>query len=141
MRGASLGFILSAVVFGTIGMAWGIVMAATHDHMLSPAHAHLNLIGWVTMALFGFYYHAVPSASARRVAGAPLPWIHFAVSFAGVVTIAPGIAMAVSGGTEGLAILGSFLTIGGMGIFLITVALDALGKRAADAVSGDAIRP
>ena len=141
MRGAALGFILSAVVFGTIGMGWGIIMAATHDHLFGPAHAHLNLIGWVTMALFGVYYHLVPSASERRVFGVALPWVHYAISVAGVATIAPGIAIAVSGGTEGLAILGSFLTIGGMAIFLTTVALDGLATRAARSGAAQAAHP
>ena len=35
------------------GMALGISMGITQDFTLSPAHAHLNLLGWVTMALYG----------------------------------------------------------------------------------------
>jgi len=37
-------------------MAWGIFMAASRDHSSMPAHAHLNLLGWVSLFLFGIYY-------------------------------------------------------------------------------------
>ncbi len=124
MRGPAFGFFMAASLFAIIGMGWGIKMAATHDHLLSPAHAHLNLIGWVSMAIFGIYYALVPQAVDRRLFGAPYPWAHFVVSFAGVCAITPGIAIAVSGGAEGLAIAGSILTIAGMAMFALGVLLD-----------------
>ena len=36
--------------------ALGIAMAMRQDFTLAPAHAHLNLLGWVSMALYGLYY-------------------------------------------------------------------------------------
>jgi len=60
MKGVANWFFTTAALCVLIGMAWGIQMAATGDHSLSPAHAHLNLVGWVTMGLFGLYYHNVP---------------------------------------------------------------------------------
>ena len=35
------------------GMGLGIVMGISQDFTLAPAHAHLNLLGWVTMAIYG----------------------------------------------------------------------------------------
>ena len=35
------------------GMGLGIFMAVSQDFTLMPAHAHLNLLGWVSMALYG----------------------------------------------------------------------------------------
>ena len=48
-----LRFLLVAVVAAMFGMGGGIFMAITHDFTLAPAHAHLNLLGWVSMALYG----------------------------------------------------------------------------------------
>ena len=45
-----------------------------------PAHAHLNLIGWSTLGLFGIYYHLVPYAGETLLAR-----IHFAVATGGVL--------------------------------------------------------
>ncbi len=106
MRGISFAFLICGTVAVLIGMAWGIQMAATGDHGLSPAHAHLNLLGWVSFAIYGFYYHLVPAAAASRLA-----WVHFGLALLGLVVIVPGIAMAVSGAGETFAKVGSILTL------------------------------
>jgi hypothetical protein len=36
-----------------IGVALGVGMGLSGDHHLFPLHAHINLLGWVSMALFG----------------------------------------------------------------------------------------
>ena len=56
-------FLLLAVAVGTTGMAMGIVMAVGHDFTLAPAHAHLNLLGWVSLSLYGLFYRAYPDAT------------------------------------------------------------------------------
>ncbi len=60
-------FFLTAAIFALIGMVWGIQMSATHDHTLSPAHGHLNLIGFVLMSLFGAFYALFPRRSGKWV--------------------------------------------------------------------------
>jgi cbb3-type cytochrome oxidase subunit 1 len=97
-------------------MGWGIQMSATGNHLLSPAHAHLNLIGWVSMAIFALYYHLVPTAAQTMLARA-----HFALAASGLVLIVPGIVMAIRETGEILAVLGSFLTLLSMLVFLVTV--------------------
>ncbi len=52
MKASSLCF-QAAVLFVIAGMIWGIVMAISEDHSAMPAHAHLNLLGWVSLFLFG----------------------------------------------------------------------------------------
>ena len=116
MQGSAFRFYATAIVFVIIGMGWGIYMAASGDHLHAPAHAHLNLLGWVTMALFGIYYHLVPAAGASRLA-----LIHYGVATLGVLLIAPGIVMAVEGSGEGLAKAGAMLSLLSMLIFLWTV--------------------
>ncbi|KQW28775.1 hypothetical protein ASE36_09785 [Rhizobium sp. Root274] len=117
MRGLAYFCIVSAAVYALAGMAFGIVMAASHDHSLMTAHAHLNLLGWVSMAIYGLYYHAVPGAADTRLAK-----IHVGVATLGLWIMIPGIAMAVLGMTEGPAIVGSILTILGMLLFAARVA-------------------
>jgi dolichyl-phosphate-mannose--protein O-mannosyl transferase len=116
MRGIAFSFFFAATIYVTIGMVWGIVMAASGDHTLAPAHAHLNLVGWVTMALFGIYYHLVPAAAEGKMAK-----LHFALATAGLFILVPGIAMAISGGGEIPAKIGSTLTLLSMVVFAVTV--------------------
>ena len=118
MKGISIYFFLVAIVSVTLGMIWGIQMSASHDHIMAPAHAHLNLLGWVSMAIFAFYYHLVPEAALGT-----LPKLHLALAVLGLVTIVPGIAMAVKETGEILAKLGSLLTLASMLVFLVIVVL------------------
>jgi len=57
-----------AMVWILVGVTLGIGMAATHDHSLFPAHAHINLLGWVSMGIFAFFYRLWPHAAATKLA-------------------------------------------------------------------------
>lgn len=67
MKASALSFKL-AILFVVAGMAMGIGMAASQDHSIMPAHAHLNLLGWVSLFLFGIYYERRPALDASRLA-------------------------------------------------------------------------
>ena len=67
MTASSLSFRL-AVLFAIIGVAMGIGMAASQNHAIMPAHAHLNLLGWVSLFLFGIYYERRPVLDSSRLA-------------------------------------------------------------------------
>jgi hypothetical protein len=67
MTASSLSFRL-AVLCVIAGMGMGIGMAATQNHAIMPAHAHLNLLGWVSLFLFGVYYERRPALDISRLA-------------------------------------------------------------------------
>jgi hypothetical protein len=50
------------------GMIWGLQMAITDDHSAFPAHAHLNLLGFVALFLFGIFYSLNPTVEASQLA-------------------------------------------------------------------------
>ena len=116
MSAIARNFMVLAVISAIVGMAWGIQMSASGDHALSPAHAHLNLLGWVSMAIFAFYYHLIPSAASGVLAKA-----HFGVAALGLLCVVPGIVMALSDQGDTLAKLGSVLSLLSIVIFLIVV--------------------
>ncbi|WP_137701308.1 hypothetical protein [Marimonas lutisalis] len=120
MKGVALYFFATGTVAVTLGMVWGIQMSATHDHTLSGAHAHLNLVGWATMALMGLYYHVTPAAAEKALAK-----VHYLVALAGLVIMIPGIVQAIRQTGETLAKVGSILTLLSMVIFLVTVMMNA----------------
>lgn len=51
-------FLLVAALSLLAGVTMGLTMGMTHDYQLRPVHAHTNLVGWVSMALFGLTYRA-----------------------------------------------------------------------------------
>lgn len=65
-------FLLTAALSLLAGVAMGFSMGATHDYALRPVHAHTNLVGWVSIALFGLTYrgyrtHIRPSAATLHL--------------------------------------------------------------------------
>ncbi len=55
-----------AVVYFVVAVTLGIVMGASGDHSLMPVHAHLNLLGWVSMTLFGLIGYVYPATTQGR---------------------------------------------------------------------------
>jgi len=122
MKTIATRFFATGAIFALCGMVWGIVMSATQDHTLSPAHGHLNLIGFVVMAVSGTFYALSPGAAASRLAA-----IHYWLSLAAVLAIVPGIVMAISGSGEALAKIGSVLALAAMALFAFQVVRHGVG--------------
>ncbi len=57
-----------SIVYLIVGICIGIAMGASHDFTLRPVHAHMNLLGWTTLALAGLIYSIYPQAAASRLA-------------------------------------------------------------------------
>jgi len=64
-----------AAFYLVLGVTMGIVMGITHQFVLAPVHAHINLLGFATLAIVGVIYHAYPAAAQTRLATAHF-WIH-----------------------------------------------------------------
>lgn len=57
-------WVLVALVYFVAAVSLGVIMAASHDFRLKGVHVHLNLLGWVSMALTAFVYRLFPAACA-----------------------------------------------------------------------------
>jgi cbb3-type cytochrome oxidase subunit 1 len=64
-----------ATVYFTIGVLAGLTMGIIHDFRLTSVHAHINLLGWGSMALFGLIYHFYPNAANTKLAKTQF-WLH-----------------------------------------------------------------
>lgn len=64
-----------AAIYFTVGVLLGMVMGIIHDFRLTSVHAHFNLLGWVSMALFGLIYHFYPGAGQTKLAKTHF-WLH-----------------------------------------------------------------
>lgn len=84
-------FLRIAVVYFAIGVTMGIGMGISQSFALAPVHAHVNLLGWVSLAIFGVVYHAYPAAAQTRLAHVHF-WLHnaalavFMIGLAGFLT-------------------------------------------------------
>jgi hypothetical protein len=117
---------ISSPAYLLVGMVFGIWMAAAQDHSLAPAHAHLNLIGGVLMAIFGGFYTLFPAAAQSSVAKSQVAVTHLAIW-----CMFPGIILALRGQGETLAITGSLLGVAAIALFLyLAVRATATGRSA-----------
>jgi hypothetical protein len=129
MKASSLCF-KSAVVFALAGMAMGIGMAASHDHSVAPAHAHLNLLGWVSLFLIGIYYRFNPALDVSRAALIQVGgWVVATVIMTSGIT---AIYLGRVGFGEPIATVGSLLILVDMLFFAILVFRPAPKGRAAE---------
>ena len=116
MRGLAFLFFVTASIYLVVGMVWGIQMSATGDHLLSPAHGHLNLLGGVLLAIYGLYYHLVPAAEESR-----LSRVHFGLAQLSVLIMVPGIMAAILEKGALVAKIGSGLALLSGIVFLLVV--------------------
>ena len=60
------GFIIMSIVYLGIAAILGIVMLANQDMLaLKFVHSHLNMLGWVSMMIYGVGYHILPRFMGR----------------------------------------------------------------------------
>jgi hypothetical protein len=109
-------FIGTGIALGFIGMAMGIEMGMRHDVTFVPVHTHLNLVGWVTLVLFGLCYR---SGAARKDNWAA---VHFVVAVAGAVIFPIGIYRSIASQGMAFVIIGSLLTLVSMLLFAVNFA-------------------
>jgi len=61
-------FLRIALLYTVAGMIMGIFMGVINDHSLMPAHAHIQLVGWASMALYALIYRAWPGMMTSALA-------------------------------------------------------------------------
>lgn len=87
-------FFKTAIVFLILGIGMGLQMSISGSHSVIGAHAHTNLLGWVTMALFGAYYGLNPKKAMSRLAN-----LHYWGYTVSVAVMAPSLYALYSGYT------------------------------------------
>ena len=111
MNGLVQRYMLAAVLAGSGGMMLGIGMGIAHDFRLAPVHVHLNLLGWVTFAIYGLTYRALPQAAEHGLAR-----IQFWLAAPGLLVFCGGLTALRLDHPAGFpfTVVGSFMTLGAM---------------------------
>jgi hypothetical protein len=74
MPAISNNYFRAAVVFLVLGICLGIYMSTSGNHDFTGAHAHINLVGWATSAIFGGYFALNPAKAGGTLVRAQF-WI------------------------------------------------------------------
>ncbi|MDH3239829.1 MAG: cytochrome-c oxidase [Alphaproteobacteria bacterium] len=111
-------FLRLSIIYALAGVALGIFMAASHDLSQMPTHAHINLLGFVSTAIYGFFYRAYPGAEQGWLARA-----HFWIANLGFIVLMGFVAAFHAGYTAaemGAAAM-SFVVLLGLVLFAVIV--------------------
>ena len=120
MRNIDRIFILTGAFFAVAGMCTGLWMVAVNSFVYSKIHAHINLLGWVSLAIYGVVYRIYPAMKDCSLA-----LTHLICSVAGVIFMNLGWWMFLQNilvGTKILVVIfrgGSALGILGVVLFLV----------------------
>lgn len=132
----SLAFVALASACLVCGVSIGIHMGAERDFALAPVHAHLNLLGWVSLAVYGLAYRVYPELTRPRVAIA-----HFAISGAGAILFPIGLYLEIFHESAAVIAVAAPLWLAGAAVFFVLVMRFLFTSRAPAATRGDIAPP
>lgn len=107
-------FIYACVIYSIIGFSWGALMGGIsefrhfvdhrmHGDLIVRAHTHVNLLGWVEMAIFAAVYYVLPRVVNRPIYSLRLVKVHFWIHNVGLIGMVVLFTVAgVKGGMAGV---------------------------------------
>jgi len=112
----TLWFVFACIIYSLIGFSWGALMGGIADFrhfvdqrmfgkLIVRAHTHINLLGWVEMAIFAAIYYIIPRLVKRPIYSVALVKVHFWTHNFGLIGMVVFFTMAgVIGGTASMHI-------------------------------------
>lgn len=88
----SRSFMVMSAIYLIVGILLGSYMGGSGDHSLAPVHAHINLLGFTLMTVFGIGYRLVPG-----LAEGTLPKAHFWLHQVGALLLLIGLFLMMTG--------------------------------------------
>ena len=68
-------FLVIGSLYLLVGIILGMYMGGKQDFTLAPVHAHINLLGFTLMTIFGIAYRVIPALAGNVLARAHF-WLH-----------------------------------------------------------------
>lgn len=117
-------YLFAALSYVIVGMGFGIYMAASQDHRLHAAHAHILLVGFVTSFIYAVTHKLWLGQSSARVG-----LVQFVLHHIGTVVMAVGLTL-LFGGFYPESVVGPVLGMASITVLLAAVIMFYLCVRA-----------
>lgn len=109
-------FIRASLAWFTLGIALGLAMAAHPAWVVyRPAHAHMNVVGFITMMIFGVGYQLLPRLFGHKLHSSALAIAHWWFANLGLALMVLGFLLAPHIGARSAPLTtvgGSFFALG-----------------------------
>ena len=113
-------FIFMGILYLIIASIMGVIMAINPGFIsLRFAHVHLNLLGWMSMLIFGVGYHILPRFAGKVLYSNPLAQAQFYLANAGLIGMA-GLAT-IGHDTSGKSLYSLFVISGVVEVISIMI--------------------
>jgi cbb3-type cytochrome oxidase subunit 1 len=145
-------FLKSSLAWLVLGVTLGSIIAVHPPWILyRPAHAHMLLLGFVAMMIFGVAYHVVPRFTSNPLHSRRAPFAHWWASNIGLATLVIGFVMRARGVPAASALMAAGATLAAAGAYIFayviwrtidgTAGQKAAAERAAAVASAAGARP
>ncbi|WP_309672526.1 cbb3-type cytochrome c oxidase subunit I [Gemmatimonas sp.] len=114
-------FLRSSVCWLAAGVSLGTAMAVHPAWAIyRPAHLHMNLLGFVSMMIFGVGYHIIPRLAGKPLHSRRLGMIHLWIGNVGLLLFAPGLMLQTAAHAAGPWLIGVGATLSATGAYCFT---------------------
>ena len=115
-------FVKASLAWLGLGGLMGLLMALHPQWIVyRPAHVHMNLLGFVTMMIFGVGYHVLPRFSGHVLASRRWAGAQWWFSNAGLALMVTGFLLAPHIQAVSRAVLGLGGSLSGAGVLIFIV--------------------
>jgi cytochrome c/quinol oxidase subunit I len=105
-------FLKSSLAWLALGVTVGAAMAAHPAWIVyRPVHVHMNLLGFVTMMIYGVAYHVIPRFTGHPLHSRRLAAVQWWLANAGLALMAVGFTLRARGGLD---VATTMLGVGGL---------------------------
>lgn len=110
MSKVTVWFIRFALIYFMLAILLGLHMSVTGPvYPWMPIHVHFNLLGWMSMMIYGVGYHILPRFSGVPLWSERLSYWQLWLANAGLVGMAAGWVVRSSGGNPVLLLIFAFI--------------------------------
>ncbi len=110
-------FIRQSIIYFMLGTLLGLIFLFFPDAVSQDGislHVHMNLIGWMSMMIFGVGYHILPRFSGKPIYNRKMMTVQFWLASAGMAGMMAGWllrSLAVPGGNGILLVFGTLMYV------------------------------
>src|SRR5215208_2042311 len=111
-------FLKSSLAWLCLGVTLGVAMAIRPEWAVyRAAHMHMNLLGFVTMMIYGVAYHVIPRFTGHALHNRQLAGWQFWLANAGLGLMVAGFALTVRGAGAARVVLATGGTLAASGAY------------------------
>ncbi len=125
MSNITVWFIRCAMIYFVVAILLGLHMSwvGYAGYPYIQIHTHFNLLGWMSMMIFGVAYHILPRFSGRPLWSDKLALVQLYLANIGLIGMAAGWVFLSANGSKGIHIVFSMVEAVSIVLFVINMFL------------------